>query len=97
MTNSNSNCEKTQKFKLQQNSKTQIVTKLKNSNCEKKLKNSNCDKIKIKKKINFDKTQKLKLWQNTKTQIVTKLKTWILAKLKNSMCDKTQKLKLWQN
>ena len=28
----NSNCDKTQKFKLQQKSKTQIVTKLKNLN-----------------------------------------------------------------
>ena len=43
-----------------------IVTKLKNSNCErKKPKNSNCDK-----------TQKLWLWQNSKTQIVSKLKNW---------------------
>ena len=34
---------KTQKLKLQQNSKTQIVTKLKNQIVT-KLKNSNCDK-----------------------------------------------------
>ena len=63
-----------------QNSKTQtvtnlwtlIVTKLKNSNCDKtqiltKLKNSNCDKTQIVTKLinlNCDKTQKLKLWQN---------------------------------
>ena len=62
-----SNCYKTQKNKLWQNS-NQIVTKLKNSNCAQggtKLKNSN-----------WDKTQ-LKLWQktqillNSKTQIVT--------------------------
>ena len=45
-----------------QHSKNQIVTKLKNFNCE-KLKNSNCDK-----------TQKLKMSQNSKSQIVTKLK-----------------------
>ena len=64
-----SNCYKTQKNKLWQNS-NQIVTKLKNSNCAQigtKLKNSN-----------WDKTQ-LKLWQktqillNSKTQIVTVL------------------------
>ena len=46
-----------QKLKLCQ---TQIVTKLKNLNCDKTL------------KINFDKTQKLKLQK--KTQNVTKLK-----------------------
>ena len=46
----NSNCDKTQKKKLCQNLKDQIVTKLKNSNCAKlkkiklwQLKNSNCD------------------------------------------------------
>ena len=56
------NRDKTQKLKLRQNSKTQIGTKLNNSNCDKtkkktkivtKLKNSNCDN-----------TQKLKLSQN---------------------------------
>ena len=31
----NSNCDKTQKLKLRQNLKTQIVTKLKNPNCDK--------------------------------------------------------------
>ena len=45
-----------------QNLKTQILTKLKKSNCDKTQK-TNCDKI-----------QKLKLWQNLKNQIVTVLK-----------------------
>ena len=79
-----SNWQETQKLKMWQNSKTQIVTKLKTSNCDKtqkiqfetKLKSTNCDK-----------SQKLKLWQNKK------LKLW---QLKKSNCDKTQKLKLWQ-
>ena len=58
----NSNCDETQKGKLQWNSKNVIVMKLKNSNDDEtknskwqnsktqiviKLKNSNCDKIKI--------------------------------------------------
>ena len=46
-----SNCDDTEKLKLQWHSKTQIVMKLKNSNFEKtkksqimmKLKNSNCE------------------------------------------------------
>ena len=62
----NTDFDKTQHLKLWQNSKTLIVTKLKNSNCVKtkkktqivtKLKNTNCDK-----------TQKLKLCQNSTTQ-----------------------------
>ena len=68
------------------NSTTQIVMKLKNSNCDEtqklnffsnsktqimmKLKNSNCDQ-----------TPKLKLWWNSK----------------NSNCDKNKKIKLWWN
>ena len=79
--------------------KTQIVTKLdnsnydkqKNSNCEKKLKksncakNSSCDETRIMLKFNnCDETQKEKKNQ--------KLKIW-----KKSNFDKTQKLKLWQN
>ena len=85
----NSNCDETQKLKLQWNSKTQTVMKLKSSNCDK---NSNVEK-----------TQKLKLWQKSKTQIVTKLKLWQKSNyaktqmLWNSNCDKTLKLKLWQN
>ena len=51
--------------------KTDIVTKLKNSN----LLHNSWDQIvaMIKKKINCDTTQKQNLWQNSKTQIVTKL------------------------
>ena len=80
-----SNGDKTKKNKLWKDSTTQIVTKLKNSNCE-KTKNSNCDI-----------TQKLKVWQK---KIVTKQKIsncdMILMKLKSTNYDKTQKLKLWQ-
>ena len=73
--------QKTQKLHFWWNSKTQVVMKLKNSNCDEtqklklwwnskthiviKLNNSNCDK-----------TQKHKLWCN-------------------SNCDETKKLKLW--
>ena len=65
----NSNYDKTQKLKLQYNLKSQIVTKLKNPNCENFLKNNcNTDKtrknqavIKLKKKLNCGKTQVLKL------------------------------------
>ena len=51
----NSNCDETKKLKWGQNSKTQMLTNVKNSNGDKtqivmKLKNSNCDE-----------TQKLKL------------------------------------
>ena len=73
----NSNCDKPHKHKLWQNSKTQIVTKLKYSNCEKlKLRPNKKTKIakkKLSKKIMIvaklrnwksDKSQKLKLWQN---------------------------------
>ena len=59
----NSNWDKTQKPKLDQISKTQMVRE-KNSKTQimTKLKNSNCDQ-----------TQTLKLRQNSKNQIVTKL------------------------
>ena len=74
-----------QKIKLYQISKTQVVTKLKNTKCDKTHKhklwqqtNSSCGT-----------TQKLKWWQILKTRIVTKLK--------KNYCDKTQKWKLWQN
>ena len=79
----NSNCDKTQKLKLWQNSQNQIVTTLKNSNFDKKTKN----------KI----VTKLKLWQNSKCE-EKKLKqlkydkTKIVTKLKNSNYDKTQNL-----
>ena len=74
------------------NSKTKIMTKLQNSNCDK------TPKLKLwkkKKKSNFDKTQIVTKLNNSKcdkTQIVAKLKLW-----QNSNCDKTQKLKLWKN
>ena len=71
----NSNCDK-----------TQIVTKFKNSNCD-KTKNSNCDKTK--KKSYCEKTQKLKMRRKKdKTQIVTKIQ-WGKGQVVN-------KLKLWQ-
>ena len=78
MTTQNSNCDETQNFKLQQNLKTQIVTKLKNPNCEKLKKTLIFTKLKKK----IDKTKKKpKLWQNSRTQTVTKLK--------DTNCDKT--------
>ena len=73
----------TQKLKLWQNLKTEIVTKLKKNvtTCK-----SNCVK-----------TQKLELWQKSKTQIVTKLKNrkcdktqLKLWQLKNSNCDNSK-------
>ena len=71
----NSNFSKTQKVKLWQNSKTQIVITLKNYNCDRNTKNKfielKFDKTQIVTKIkilNCDKTQ-LKLWQNS-TQTV---------------------------
>ena len=97
-----SNCDRTQKHKLWQNSKTQIVTKLKL--WRKKLKKSKCHKTQIVPNL---RTQ-IK-YQNSKTQIVTKLKnlncvknasfneTQIVMKFENSICAETQKLKLWQN
>ena len=94
------NCDKTHKLKLWQNfkkikwwlnSKTQIVTELKNFNCDKtqKIKFWQYSKTQIVTKLkntNTDKTQKLKLWQNSKNLIVTKLK--------NSNCDQIKKIKL---
>ena len=78
-----SNCDKTKKITLWQNSKSQIVTKFKHSYCDKtqKLKvwqNSKTQIVTKFKKSNCDKNQKIKLWQKSKTQIVTKpfLKLW---------------------
>ena len=67
------------------NSKVQMVTKLKNLNCDKtqiltklkmgrrkKLKNLPCNKTQIVTKLensNYDKTQILKLWQNSKLKL----------------------------
>ena len=88
--------------KLWQNSKTQIVTKLK-LNCD----NSKTQFVKKVKISNYDKTL-LKLWQHSKIQIVIKLrntncdnsKTQIVTKRKNSNCDNSKaqiviKLKTW--
>ena len=58
-------------LKLWQNSKTQMVTKPNNSNCDKTQKHKLWKKVK---KWKCDKPQKLKLWQNSTIQIVTKLK-----------------------
>ena len=71
----NSYCDKTQNLKLLQNSKKQIVTKLK----------SNCDKTqKLKLCTNWDKTKIFKLRQNltqiaTKNQILLNSKTQIVT------------------
>ena len=83
----NWNWDQTQKVLMWQNSKTQIVTKLKKENCD-KTQNLNCDK-----------TQKLKLRQNLKTQIVTKLKYLNCDKTKKNplILTKRKKSKLWQN
>ena len=68
----NTSYDKTQKLKLWQNSKSQIGTKLKNSNCH-QTKKKNCKKTK--KTTKFDKIQKLvPKFKNSKTHIVTKLK-----------------------
>ena len=75
---------------MRQNLKTQIVTKLKNPNCD-KTKKSNIDKTKKNQTV----TKKPKLWQNSTTQTVIKLKKQqIVTKLERSNCDQTQKLKL---
>ena len=80
---------------LWQNSKTKIVTKVKNLNCDKsqklklwKLKTSICDKNQIEEKNQklIVTTQKLKLWPNSKTQMVTMLKTQIVGKKDDSLC-----------
>ena len=105
----NSKCsetQKTQKLKLWQNLKPEIVMKLKNSNWDESQKPELWWNSKTQILMKF---KKLKLWQNSKTQIVTKLKLWQLKnskcdkliysnydKTSNSNCDKTQKLKLCQ-
>ena len=94
-------CDKTQKLKLIQNSKTQIVTELENSICDKtqKLKWWQNSKINIVTKL------KNSNYDNSKTQIVTKLKnqnsynseTQIVTKLNFFNLWQNSKLKLWQN
>ena len=54
----NSDFDETQKLILWQNSKKQIVTKVKETNCGEKKK--------------IDKTQKLKLWHNSKNSYCDK-------------------------
>ena len=67
----NSNCDKTQKLKLWQESKIQIVTKLKKSNCDNM------------KKSDFDKTQKLKLWQSWGCFTITSVIKYFIYSLSN--------------
>ena len=64
----NLNCDKTQKHKLWQNSKTEIVTKLKKTQMVTKFKVQIVTKLKT---LNCEKIVKFKLWPNSKTQIVT--------------------------
>ena len=93
----NLKCEKTQRHKDWQISKTQNVTQLKmwqkslTQNMTKR-KNTKCDKphqIKMWQNSKYWNVTKLKnkleMWQNSKTQNVTKLKM-----RQNSKCDKTQ-------
>ena len=74
------------KLKFWHNTETQIVTKLKNSNCDQTKKTQI---VTWRKNSNCDKTQKLKLLPNSKTQNVTRRK--------NPNCGKTHKPKLLQN
>ena len=69
-----------------QNSKTQKMTNLKNSQLDKRLKSKNVTKL-----------RKHKIWQNSKNSNVTKLKHSQCEYFKNSKCDKRQKLKILQN
>ena len=93
----NSNCDEIQTLNLWQNSKTQIMTKPKNSSFE-KLKKSNHDKNQTLTKLKS--WWKIKLWQNSKCEEKIKNskcdKIQILTKLENSSYDKTQKL-MWKN
>ena len=97
----NSNCGKTQKLKLWEKSKTQMVIKHKlklwwNSKIQivTNLENSHCDE-----------TQKLRQWWNStqigikpkKLKLLWNSKTQIGMKLKDPNCDETENLKLWCN
>ena len=77
----NINCNKTPKVKLWQNSKTEIMTNLRNSN-KKKIKNI------IRDKTQTQMVTKLKCQQNSSSNS---------NKNQNLNCDKTQKLKCWPN
>ena len=88
---------------IRKNLKTQIVTKLNNSNCDKtqKLKlwqnsktetetkhtNFKCDNLQ---KLKLEQNQKRKLWQNSKLKLWQNSKTQIATKLENSYCDRTK-------
>ena len=77
-----------------QNSKTQIVSQLKNSKCDK------TQKFKIRQNSNTQIVTKLKFWQNLncdKTLTVTRLNLWQNLKQKISNCDNLKQHKLWQN
>ena len=77
----NSNCDKTQTFKLWQNSKTQIVTELKKNKLWQNTKTQIVTKFKNSK------------WKEINSNCEReKKKTQIAKKLKNSSCDKNQKL-----
>ena len=104
----NSYGDNTQKLKLWQNAKTQIVTKLKKNILWQNSKPKNVKKKKVEfwQNLSCEKTQivtKLKLgqkWSCDKTQIGTKLENLNYDKTKkNSTCDKTwnmKNLKLWE-
>ena len=81
-----SQSSKTQKLKLWQNSKTRIVTKLKNSNFDNV---KNVTKLKLWQNSKCERKKKLKNSKCDKIQIMTKLK--------NSKCDNNQKFNLWHN
>ena len=92
----NSNCDKTQKLKFWQSSKTETLTELKNSNCDKtqtviKLKNSKLNTIK---QLKLWQNYKKKKWQNFETQIVKEKnsRTQIVKKIEKPNCYKTSKL-----
>ena len=82
----NLNFEKKLKFKLWQDSKTQIVIKLKNKKYDK-----------TRKKIKLWKNTKTQIVPKLKNSNCDNSKTQIVRKLKNLNGDKTQKFKLWQN
>ena len=98
-----SNCDKTQKLKFAHKYKTQIVTKLLNSNNKifKKLLKVNCHKTKkneIMTKVKTKNVTKLICWQISKTPFETKLKISSSNKNKiNSNCEKTQIVTYTQN
>ena len=99
----NSNCDKTLKLKLWeeekiifwQNSKTQILAKIRNSDCYK------TQKLKLWQNLKTQIATKPKNWNSNKlkTQAVIKIKTQIVKKNLNSNCErkKLKKSKFWQH